>query len=102
MRLTPGRFKQRLIRPEETSQKLRGSWGEVGNEAPIGLFQYQSLYAGNFPSNVNGGGLDNLGYPFNKIYQAGIAATSPENPNLRWETDYQTDIDADMAALPAV
>ena len=36
--------------------KLRGSYGEVGNESPIGLFQYQALYAGNYPSNVNGGG----------------------------------------------
>ncbi len=79
--------------------KLRGSWGEVGNEAPIGLFQYQSLYAGNFPSNVNGGGLDNLGYPFNKIYQNGIAQTQPANPTLKWETDKQTDIGIDAAFL---
>ncbi|MEO7046252.1 MAG: SusC/RagA family TonB-linked outer membrane protein, partial [Ferruginibacter sp.] len=57
--------------------KLRGSYGEVGNESPIGLFQYQSLYAGNYPSNINGGGADNLGYPFNKIYQNGIAQIQP-------------------------
>ncbi len=79
--------------------KFRGSWGEVGNEAPIGLFQYQSLYAGNYPSNVNGGGLDNLGYPFNKIYQNGIAQTQPANPTLKWETDKQTDIGMDAAFL---
>jgi TonB-linked SusC/RagA family outer membrane protein len=79
--------------------KLRGSWGEVGNEAPIGLFQYQSLYAGNYPSNVNGGGLDNLGYPFNKIYQNGIAQIQPANPSLKWETDKQTDIGIDAAFL---
>ena len=79
--------------------KLRGSWGEVGNEAPIGLFQYQSLYAGNFPSNVNGGGNDNLGYPFNKIYQNGIAQIQPANPTLKWETDKQTDIGIDAAFL---
>jgi TonB-linked SusC/RagA family outer membrane protein len=79
--------------------KLRGSWGEVGNEAPIGLFQYQSLYAGNYPSNVNGGGLDNLGYPFNKIYQNGIAQVQPPNPSLKWETDKQTDIGIDAAFL---
>lgn len=77
--------------------KLRGSYGEVGNEAPIGLFQYQSLYAGNFPSNVNGGGLDNLGYPFNKIYQNGIAQIQPANPTLKWETDKQADVGIDAA-----
>ncbi len=79
--------------------KLRGSYGEVGNEIPIGLFQYQSLYAGNYPSNVNGGGLDNLGYPFNKIYQNGIAQIQPANPTLKWETDKQTDIGMDAAFL---
>ena len=79
--------------------KLRGSWGQVGNEAPIGLFQYQSLYAGNYPSNINGGGLDNLGYPFNKVYQNGIAQIQPANPTLKWETDKQADIGVDAAFL---
>jgi len=79
--------------------KLRGSYGTVGNQNSIGLFQYQALYAGNFPANVNGGGADNLGYPFNKIYQNGIAQTQPANPNLKWETDYQTDIGIDAAFL---
>jgi TonB-dependent starch-binding outer membrane protein SusC len=79
--------------------KFRGSWGEVGNESPIGLFQYQSLYAGNYPSNVNGGGNDNLGYPFNKIYQNGIAQIQPANPTLKWETDKQTDVGMDAAFL---
>ena len=79
--------------------KLRGSYGEVGNQNSIGLFQYQALYAGNFPANVNGGGSDNLGYPFNKIYQNGIAQTQPANPGLKWETDVQTDIGLDAAFL---
>jgi TonB-dependent starch-binding outer membrane protein SusC len=83
--------------------KLRGSYGEVGNEAPIGLFQYQSLYAGNYASSVNGSvngvTLDNLGYPFNKIYQNGIAQIQPANPNLKWETDKQTDIGIDAGFL---
>ena len=79
--------------------KLRGGYGEVGNEIPIGLFQYQALYAGPFQSNVNGGGADNLGYPFNKIYQSGIAPSQPANPKLKWETDKQTDIGVDAAFL---
>ena len=79
--------------------KLRGSYGAVGNQGSIGLFQYQALYAGNFASNVNGGGNDNLGYPFNKIYQNGIAQSQPANPNLKWETDYTTDIGIDAAFM---
>ncbi|MBE7169102.1 MAG: TonB-dependent receptor [Williamsia sp.] len=77
--------------------KLRGSYGLVGNQGSIGLFQYQALYAGNFAANVNGGGADNLGYPFNKLYQNGLAQTQPANPDLKWETDYQTDIGLDAA-----
>lgn len=80
--------------------KLRGGYGEVGNESPIGLFQYQALYVGNRPSNVNGGlANDNMGYPFNKIYQNGIGPGQPANPKLKWETDKQTDIGIDAAFL---
>ncbi|MEO5681684.1 MAG: TonB-dependent receptor [Chitinophagaceae bacterium] len=79
--------------------KIRGSYGLVGNQSAIGLYQYQALYSGNFAANVNGGGRDNLGYPFNKIYQNGIAQTQPANPNLKWETDYQTDIGLDAAFM---
>ncbi len=79
--------------------KVRGSYGLVGNQGSIGLFQYQALYSGNFAANVNGGGADNLGYPFNKIYQNGIAQTQPANPGLKWETDYQTDIGLDAGFL---
>ncbi|HVS95312.1 MAG TPA: TonB-dependent receptor [Puia sp.] len=79
--------------------KLRGSYGEVGNQSPINLYQFEALYAGNFTANVNGGGADNLGYPFDKIYQNGIAQTQPANPDLKWETDIQTDIGLDAAFL---
>ncbi|WP_188929192.1 SusC/RagA family TonB-linked outer membrane protein [Puia dinghuensis] len=79
--------------------KIRGSYGSVGNQSAIGLFQYQALYAGNFAANVNGGGADNLGYPFNKVYQNGIAQSQPSNPNLKWETDIQTDVGVDAAFL---
>lgn len=79
--------------------KIRGSYGEVGNQAAIGLYQYQALYAGNFAANVNGGGADNLGYPFDKIYQNGIGQSQPANPNLKWETDILTDIGFDASFL---
>lgn len=78
--------------------KLRGSYGEVGNQSPIGLFQYQALYNGNIAASVNGSA-DNLGYPFDKIYQNGIAATQPANPGLKWETDYQTDFGLDAGFM---
>lgn len=79
--------------------KLRGSYGSLGNQQPIGLYQYAALYSGYFPANLNGNGNDNLGYPFNKVYQNGIAQTQPANPNLKWETDVQTDIGLDAAFL---
>jgi TonB-linked SusC/RagA family outer membrane protein len=81
--------------------KLRASYGKVGNQTPIGLFQYQAWYVGNFPANYNGGSpaKDNFGYPFNKVYQNGSAQTQPANPQLKWETDEQTDIGLDAAFL---
>ena len=75
--------------------KFRASYGKVGNQSTIGLFQYQALYStGSAASNSN-----NLGYPFNDIYQRGYAQTQPANPDLRWETDYQTDIGMDLALM---
>lgn len=81
--------------------KFRGSYGAVGNEVPIGTFAYQSLYSSGL-SAINSG---NLGYPFGKtggnegVYQGGIASVQPDNPSLRWETDYQTDIGTDISFL---
>jgi TonB-linked SusC/RagA family outer membrane protein len=78
-----------------TDLKFRGSYGKTGNEASIGLFQYQALYSTGLPAASSG----NLGYPFNKLYQGGIAQSQPANDRLRWETDYQTDIGMDIAFL---
>lgn len=79
--------------------KLRASWGRVGNQQAIDLFRYQAWFVGNFPANYNGGGKDNFGYPFNKIYQNGSAQVQPANPDLKWETNEQTDIGLDAAFL---
>ena len=79
--------------------KLRAGYGVVGNEAPIDLFQYQALYAGNFPASQNGGGQSNLGYPFGGVYQNGIAQTQPANPGLQWETDYMSNVGIDAEFL---
>jgi TonB-linked SusC/RagA family outer membrane protein len=75
--------------------KFRGSWGQVGNQGNTGNFQYAALYS-------SGGGAStstNVGYPFGKIYQPGVALTQLENPDLKWETDQQTDIGMDIAFL---
>jgi TonB-linked SusC/RagA family outer membrane protein len=79
--------------------KLRASYGKVGNQTPIGLYQYQAWYVGNYPANYNGGGKDNFGYPFNKTYQNGAGQIQPANPNLKWETDEQVDIGLDAAFM---
>ena len=75
--------------------KFRGSYGKVGNQGSIGNFQYAALYSTGLPAASSG----NLGYPFNKLYQSGTAQSQPANANLRWETDYQTDIGMDAGFL---
>jgi TonB-linked SusC/RagA family outer membrane protein len=77
--------------------KLRGSYGSVGNQNPIGLYLYQALYSTGFGAAINPP--DNLGYPFDKLYQRGYAQVQPANPDLKWETDVQTDIGMDAAFL---
>ena len=76
--------------------KFRGTWGRVGNQASIQPFQYLALYNGNYPASQQN---DNLGYPFNKVYQNGLTSSQPANPHLRWETDTQTDAGVDAAFL---
>ena len=75
--------------------KFRASYGKLGNEIPIPAFRFQSLYSTGSASTTSG----NLGYPFDKVYQAGIAAVNPDNPLLRWETDYESDFGADLGFL---
>jgi TonB-dependent starch-binding outer membrane protein SusC len=77
--------------------KFRGSYGSVGNQGSIGLYQYEALYSTGYAASINPP--DNLGYPFDKIYQRGYAQVQPANPDLKWETDIQTDIGMDVAFL---
>lgn len=80
--------------------KLRGSYGEVGNQGSIAPFGYEALYStGLSAASAPGNGVSNLGYPFNKIYQTGYAQTQPANPKLKWETDYLTDVGLDATLL---
>ena len=77
--------------------KFRGSYGEVGNSGTVPDFAYLSLYANGGPETT----APNYGYTFGspKTYAPGIYNTQPENDNLRWETDRQTDIGADLGFL---
>jgi TonB-linked SusC/RagA family outer membrane protein len=78
-----------------TDLKLRAGYGEVGNEKPIAPFLFEPLYTTGSPAANSG----NLGYPFNKLYQSGTAPLQPANPDLKWETDIQTDIGIDGALM---
>lgn len=75
--------------------KIRASYGQIGNQAGIGLFQYLGQYGSGGTATSS----TNVGYPFNKLYQSGLVLTSLPNPNLKWETSDQTDIGLDASFL---
>jgi TonB-linked SusC/RagA family outer membrane protein len=77
--------------------KFRASYGQTGNSQTIGDFAYLSLYANGGPETT----APNYGYTFGspKTYAPGIYNTQPENDNLRWETDRETDIGGDFGFL---
>jgi TonB-linked SusC/RagA family outer membrane protein len=76
---------------------FRGSYGEVGNSQTIAPFQFLALFAAGSAATT----APNYGYTFGtpKTYNPGIYSTQPANPNLKWETDFQTDIGTDIAFL---
>jgi TonB-dependent starch-binding outer membrane protein SusC len=67
--------------------KLRVGYGKVGNPNNAGRFAY--IYA------INSG----IQYPFNGVLQPGGAPTRQSNPDLRWETNNQTNIGIDLGFL---
>ncbi|HZG24045.1 MAG TPA: SusC/RagA family TonB-linked outer membrane protein, partial [Chitinophagaceae bacterium] len=75
--------------------KIRGSYGVMGNQAPIRPFQYQNLFSTGGPASSP----TNFGYTFNGVYQPGLAPVQPSNPDLKWETDYTTNVGIDAAFL---
>jgi TonB-linked SusC/RagA family outer membrane protein len=78
-----------------SSMNIRGSYGELGNELTIADNQFLSLYAHGGPATT----APNYGYTFGKVYNPGIYNLQPENDNLRWETDKETDIGGDFGFL---
>ena len=69
--------------------KLRGSWGQTGSFLGIGPFEYLANYN-------NGTGNNNAGYVFGGQLVQGLEPVSLSNPDLRWETQEQTDIGIDL------
>jgi TonB-linked SusC/RagA family outer membrane protein len=75
--------------------KLRGSYGQTGNQLNAGNFQYLAQYT----SGPGASSQNNNGYPFNKVYQPGLIQTSLPNPNLQWEVAKMTDIGVDAGFM---
>ena len=75
--------------------KIRASYGEVGNQGGIGLFQYLAQYSTGGPQIDPG----NFGYPFGGVYQPGLQLAALPNPDLKWETSKMTDIGVDISFL---
>ncbi len=64
--------------------KLRGSWGQLGNQQ-IGLYQYMDLYSPGQDYTIGGS------------LSAGLAPTTLSNPDITWETTTTEDIGADLS-----
>ena len=67
--------------------KLRGSWGMLGN-SNISPYQYQSTV--NFAQ---------MWYYLNDSKVTGALPTTPANPDVKWETQYSTDLGLDLSVL---
>lgn len=78
-------FKSRLV----TLLKLRGSWGQNGNENLGSSFPWASTisFNGQQYTFLNNGGVE--------YYQSGASLGRISNPFLKWETSEQTDIGLD-------
>lgn len=73
------------MKPAISELKLRGSWGQTGNQA-VGLYSY---YESLSPSTYTFGGEPITGY----------SPTTLSNQDITWETTDQTDIGMDIVAL---
>ncbi len=74
--------------------KLRGSWGQLGNEKIQSNFPYLSQIAGTVNRGyvLGGAGGDNS----SKVFVQGYGPTNAPNPDLTWETTTSTNIGADF------
>lgn len=67
--------------------KIRGSWGITGNDK-IGNYRWLGLLQGTTGEAT---------YPFNDLLSFGNAVGALANPDLKWETNYQTNIGVDLS-----
>ncbi len=65
--------------------KLRGSYGVLGN-CDINSFQYQSTVS-----------FSSIWYYLNDTKVTGALPTTPSNPDVKWESQYSTDLGFDLA-----
>ena len=72
--------------------KLRGSWGQNGNENIGGQYPWAALIG-------IGRGYTFIGEDGQPTFVNGSALGTLPNPNIRWETSEQTDIGLEMAFL---
>lgn len=74
--------------------KLRASWGQNGNQSPLGAGRLVNIYDANF---------DNTSYPIlgnqSGSIPSGYRRQGLGNPDLRWETTEQTNIGLDFGLL---
>lgn len=73
-----------------TNMKVRASWGAIGNEKIDYLKQYSLVLASGLTSPVFGK---------NNALNSGATFDVSGNPNLIWETTYQTDIGLEVGFL---
>ena len=73
----------RNVKPISTF-KLRLSYGQAGNAQGLSPYPYESLLSGNYY------------YPFNGASNQGYTISTIGNPNIRWETNTQTDGGVDL------
>ncbi len=71
--------------------KLRGSWGQLGNDA-IGAFGYLSTIR-------SGTSSDNYVFGANQDIVTGSTISRPGNPDLKWETSEQSNFGVDASFL---
>ena len=68
--------------------KLRGSWGQIGNNKIANYQTYSTLYQEATYSGV-----------FNGVFYNSATITAASNPNITWEFSQQTDLGLEFATL---
>jgi TonB-linked SusC/RagA family outer membrane protein len=76
--------------------KFRGSWGQLGNGSPLGLYPYIPLLTSGL-TNANNTTTPNL--VFNDLRSQYVYQDTLASPNVTWETVQQSNIGIDLGLL---